>query len=151
MADLIIFMSEWLQEEDCDMSLGPELVVNGTFDTNLTGWSISGSSAWSAGTANILGGQLDQQLPLIEADGFFEFEIVENTSGNSLVGYSDVVKFTNPEVGVHSFTAPIAVEEATRVLRFQVIGGNMKIDNVSVREVLGGGISMEIFEEMWAD
>jgi hypothetical protein len=157
-ADLVILMSEWMLEEDCEMALGPELVVNGGFDSD-TSWAKTGFVTISGGKCtigNFVGTSILQQeiavfeaktytvsvniLTLVKTSGIVVFELAGNDHSITETGIQD-----------WNITTTVFGNSFITVLTGLTPGESVSFDNISVREVLpdgGGFIGQNIFEEM---
>ncbi len=124
--------------------LGPELVTNGTFDTDLSGWV---AGVWQYDTGVALHEPTANSFDYIEqsgilADGVWyliEIEVIEIDGGR--IGFSGNSFVIRPEfftVGSHS----AVVQGAGQNLRIYAPGENrIAIDNVSVRQLPGNHVS----------
>ena len=155
LADLAILASEWLQE-DCDMALGPELAVDGGFDdggaywvTEDAGWSfIDGKAQWSglAGALNqdtipVTAGTLySVSYDISDYSGFGYIHVDVGGNSGSLISFD----------GTHTEQIT-AGEDGTFSLEITGSGCSLKLDNISVREIIPdtGGIGMDFFDELW--
>jgi len=123
------------------VSYGPELVTNGTFDTDSdwtkgTGWSISGGVAsFSGGT----GADLTQTGLNVEANKTYQisFDMTQISGGGCRVVVDTSGSFvTQYFTTTAQHTVVFAVGATSTRLRFAGLGGaNLSIDNVSVKEV----------------
>jgi hypothetical protein len=129
--------------------IGPELVVNGTFDTNTTGWT-----ALSGGVLSVVGGQLKvensttfgraSQAITVTANRWYEIraQAVAGTAnatirfGNSGAGSSQYVNATNTTgTFVWRVFATATTIDATLYVESASVGATVFFDNVSVREI----------------
>jgi hypothetical protein len=127
------------------ISYGSELVTNGTFDTDTTGWTNIGAG----GTIEAFGGTL--KINRVTAGLAAVYEIAGLTIGATYTLYYDLVSGAHrvdvspsggsvPGVGIfppglNSFVA----SATTMYLRFSINSGNgtsVQYDNISVKEVL---------------
>lgn len=166
-ADLAILMSEWLQEEDCNMSLGPELTTNGGLDTD-TWWEKLNGATISGGVARLLNGST-LKTPDISLDmpnfstyrltytmTFVQFdpEDPQLASVTPILAYNAYPGTTRTTEG--TFTEDVVIENYTGApfgeFRFYCSDSGVQyvlIDNVSFKRVLpDGGITMDVFEDM---
>lgn len=70
--------------EVCNNSLGPNLITNGTFDANLSGWTVGAGWTWAAGAACNDGGPngMDQTIAITAGDIYqVVFDILNYDSG----------------------------------------------------------------------
>jgi hypothetical protein len=164
-ADLYILMSEWVLEEDCEMSLGPELVTNGGFDTD-TNWTKGAGWTISEGTANYITGVppselITQNISITEEKCYqVSFDLILYTTpheqGQSITALIGAVPaqtwLLGGLSGTQTATAVAAGPSSVTIVCSNTLDVDLiKIDNVSVREVLpdgGGFIGQNIFEEM---
>jgi len=137
--------------------LGDELVANGTFDTDLSGWDASRSDAgssvtWSDGAMVLTGdagviARVSQLLP-VEAGKTYVIEVEFSGLGSpallfrigSTPGGNDILYNVNAQTGHQSATF---VAKATTYLSLYAGGVNasMTVDNISVRELPGNHAS----------
>jgi hypothetical protein len=131
--------------------LGPELVSNGTFNTDTTGWTVTGASDWSwdAGRAKCVysaGSQFSQAVTLTAGKTYLLSGVRENIPGVSVtfglrtsgaVAASTNVSSVLPVVGTNTFfyTPPA---NATVYFGCLTYGGSGTVyfDNLSIREIL---------------
>jgi hypothetical protein len=160
--DLAILASEWME---CDMSLGPELVVNGGFDTDTDwdytdepfgGWTISGGKI---NFADPVMNSPCSQSDVVEIGKTYQVEFT--LSGSNFSGAGGCAVSINSDVKTKRTTDGTfteIVEAAETKVSLQALppdefpeGNSFSIDNVSVREVLeGGGFPMAfVFEDYW--
>ncbi|MBE3142921.1 MAG: hypothetical protein IMZ61_03240 [Planctomycetes bacterium] len=145
-ADLAILMSEWLQEEDCNMSLGEELVVNGDFALEDTGWASDAGWTFDTETANwsgLSGGLNQDSLPVTAGKTYLVSYEVSDYAG---LGYIHA-NLGGTSGALISFDGVreeqlIAGDDGTFSLEVTGSGCSLKADNVSVKEVLAdaGGV-----------
>ena len=132
------------------IAYGSELVTNGTFDTDLSGWTDvstgTGTVAFDAGTALLTTtdtnnrGILTQSFTTIVGSVYeCSIEITED-SGNtfSRIGTTpngdQLSVLQNPSVGVS--TLIFVATSTTTYVTLNVSSGSMNFDNISVKEVL---------------
>jgi hypothetical protein len=126
--------------------LGPELVTNGTFDTDLTGWTNSGSWSWSGGAAVTTGtfGTLTQfvgereksrqiSIHYVKTSSRVQLQLIDSTAVNpttSLGGVNDLSTLGSSPLSV---TLPAGYD----TIRFTTTDADAQwsIDNISVKEV----------------
>jgi len=136
--DLCILCSEWMQEdEDCIMGLGPELVTNGDFDSDV-GWNAVGSAIVNFGFGMFSGvGTLTRPIS-VTAGKMYQvvFEIASRTNGDVRIimgGTNGTSRST-----VATFTETIIAAATTEVI---VEGnGTLNVNDLSVKEILGGSV-----------
>ena len=128
--------------------LGPNLVRNGTFDTDSewtknTGWTISGGTAnydGSGGTVSIV----QNSLLTAGVQYVMSFDVISNegTGGNSVfLGSSNQISGDHLDPGSHTFTG---ISDGTVIHIYGRTDENFVIDNVVIREViLGGAMSFD--------
>jgi len=126
---------------------GSELVTNGTFDTDLTGWNTIVNVTWSAnfgGSAffdsSVAESQCRQTLSYQVGKTYeVSWEVKENNGCDFFRIYINnaYTNITNPYVGGHSlrFTHTVG---SIFILRNGKIGSDITIDNVSVKEITQG-------------
>lgn len=122
---------------------GPELVTNGAFNTDLSGWSNSGSATWSSGGAaiNQAGSVsiLSQSAAIVPGKTYqFRCDCTSFTSGSLVLGTttgSVVSAFVINGLG--SFLGVVTAGAANNGIRLvsQSAGFVGTIDNISVREL----------------
>ena len=138
--------------------LGPELVTNGGFDTNLTGWSFNSDWSWSNGSARYIssgfvGAQfIGTQDVTLKANTTYRigFNNVNVTGG--FVNILLVINQTLNNSGTAIFTRILTTSEtysgvfttgSDTTLHIQFLGNGLTagqtitIDNISVRELPG--------------
>jgi len=139
--------------KDKGLRQGPELVTNGTFGANITGWSNTGASIsvwesgaarWSTSTAEFSGFRSASFATVVGRTYEFTATVLENTgSAWRIVFVNGDGSFSN---GTDNYTTP-----GTRTARFiatqttsfvEIRNGtaataNRLIDNISVRELAG--------------
>jgi hypothetical protein len=139
----------WLSSNVAESITATELVTNGTFNTDLSGWTVTqqGTStvAWSAATAAITGdgtnsGYLSQQLTTVAGKQYaITFTNTNNITavrvGSTTLGLDVMAAFNPGSVGTNTvyFTATGAASWLT--FSRQSIG-TANVDNVSVKEVI---------------
>lgn len=126
---------------------GSELITNGTFDTDLTGWNTIVNVTWSAnfgGSAfmdsSVAESQFRQNLTYQVGKTYeVSWEVKENNGCDFFRIYinNSYTNITNPYVGGHSlrFTHTVG---SIFILRNGKIGSDITIDNVSVKEITQG-------------
>ena len=135
-------------------TLGPELVVNGTFTTDLTGWlqrSVSSASVSSGvATTTTTGGAggLMQELTLVVGRSYLLTGRVRAVNGNntrlSIINNAEsAFVLTGTDTTSATFvttTIPfVATETNSKVyLRCANVGGVAEFDDISVKELLSG-------------
>jgi len=132
---------------------GPELVVNGTFDTDFTGWTDvstgTGSIAVVSGQAQLTRvninnrGFISQGITVV-AGATYKVQITE-VSGQAYVGVGTT------DIGTTFLAQPLATGENTFYITPNatsvyinvrgIVDGVQLIDNVSVKEIIGGQVS----------
>jgi hypothetical protein len=160
------------------MSLGPELVVNGTFDGNLDGWVVDGDftaliTGPTSGAAIYTGtdtqqGRLTQTLSsVIPAGTTLRGSVdVSEYEGNNFPDGENYINFLDSDgIGIQtgiplqlvfgSYSEDIVLVADCYKIQVYFENGheNMAavIDNVSVREVLAdaGGIMTDLPDDLW--
>lgn len=146
--DLAILMSEWMLEEDCEMSLGPELVTNGGFDSG-DNWNLFGGPVIDSGKltlTTLLVGTANQIIGIVSGKTYqvvFEVSSYNNPSDNTIeckLGTSEPAIDIN---GNGNYSENVLYNAGDSFIGFRCVLNeelfSCKIDNVSVREVLSGG------------
>ena len=131
--------------DDTDVT-GSELVTNGTFDSDVSGWSDAstgtGSIAYDNGTLKLIGadypsnvGEATQTISVVSGKTYtvtFEVTSARGVFHQATGAWSKSANYTT---GIHSYTVTAATNSV--VLRFEPIGGSVSdfgnVDNVSVR------------------
>lgn len=123
------------------LELGPELVTNGTFDTDLNGWinqddwwSVVGGRAYHAPTASFEGLELTSPSPN-RCNLALDYELVQGRLG--IVRGSNTVIFSTESVGSGTVSLSVPMNERIRFARLDGFLTEFYIDNVSVREIPG--------------
>ena len=120
----------------------PELVTNGTFDTD-TDWTKSGTTTISGGQATLASAfaYIEQSLAVSNRDVVrVSYEVVSNTDvGGNLAlsnsGFTNATIFITDTVGTH--TLDVVVNDATKPLKLIIAkASTVVLDNVSVKEVI---------------
>lgn len=128
------------------LALGPELVTNGTFDTN-AGWVTQtvnefNFSEIAAGSCRIVSDdtsvKIETTAPILNSNKFYLLSFSHNV--NSLNGVK-LIRDNSTEISFRaSGYISAVISGISNALRFWRIGGgatNSTLDNISVREVLG--------------
>ena len=139
----------------CDASYGPEMVTNGGFGANLTGWTsdpLNGSTlVWEAGGVRFTGGgsanngSFKQTVPSVVGKTYeLRFSGVGSHKGAAVGSSNGGTQYTLKEGAtfpdgdhVVYFTATSTTVFMTFYIQFGV-STNWKLDNVSIREVIEG-------------
>jgi len=170
MADMAILMSEWMFEGDCDMGLGPELVVNGDFSSETGGWSfLVGTWIISDGALHLLSADLPvfQTLGGLVIGKTYQLNYdllsynIENPFSSGIYftfdGVSGPVHLLDDPSPAH-YSADFVYSGTTNDLYFWVEdigeGSSVNIDNVSVREIVAdsdSGFSFDVFSALYDD
>jgi hypothetical protein len=140
--------------------IGPELVTNGTFDTNIDGWlAFSGSVSWLSGKLLLTEDGADgssaraYQIITTEVGKVYRLTVdVGNISGgNALLIASDSLNFGGkPQVTVGQNTSGelvfVAETTATRILLLAsgATARTLEFDNISVREINPLALSIQM-------
>ena len=135
-------IQEWIRQQNFDAvetdSLGPDLVVNGTFDADTDwdkgpGWTIAG------GVAQVDGSQIGDTLltqdvaVVLGAEYELSFEIVAFTAGGIIPNLGGVPGTARNAVGVYrEFFVPTSITAPRLILQADSLA-DLQIDNVSVR------------------
>ena len=133
---------------------GPELVTNGTFDSNVDGWTANAAILSHVNGALLIednGGWTSavQQLSIVNGTRYvLEFDVLERTSNSHLAfNTSATNEYTTP-TRVITYALPLGryrlefeADNATYLYIGSSGAGSIKIDNVSVKEIIGGQVS----------
>ena len=115
---------------------GSELITNGSFDTDSnwtkgTGWSISGGVASHTGSQSLIGQQNILTIGRI-------YKITFDLSGADGSNYARLLTSQYPNGANYTTNGRITVNTISNIDDFYIYGvGDISIDNVSVKEVLG--------------
>jgi len=141
----------WLSDTDTTNVVGTELVTNGTFDTDVSGWSSTSTStlAWLAagqievtGTATTASNQVVTSAAMTTVVGeryVLEFEVVSSNGGNNGIFAPNIAKNNNngywyPGVGKH--VTDITASSTSTLIHLHAginVGIVTVFDNVSLR------------------
>jgi hypothetical protein len=140
----------WNVDTDVTSLSGTELVTNGTFASNITGWSEvgDGSQTWSSGTMAVAGsstgyGRSQQDITVVSGKQYvITVEKTNSSSSSSWVHVGDAATWYVIASWTHG------VGDSTRTLTFTATGTTLRIqlgaypnvtaffDNISVREAI---------------
>ena len=122
---------------------GSELITNGDFATDLSGWNTLGSVTWDSGSAKFNGGTQDMYQEVLTQDKMYEITydwtrtsgILEFYAGN--LNQANVV--TSGSSGTETFMATAYAGVGVPIPKAEFYSTNFigTIDNVSVKEVQG--------------
>lgn len=141
----------YLSDVDVGSVSGTELVTNGTFDTDLSGWTNtstgSGSATYSGGTAALVGtdaanrGMLTQQVAVTAGKAYRVTYTISRTSGALGAGFVTslgTVPNTTYETasGTFSYLFIAPASNCYFAATSHAGGGNVSIDNISIREAV---------------
>lgn len=131
---------------------GPELIVNGTFDTDVSGWSGGGGDttfAWHAsGKMSITrsGSGITtapyQITPTLENGATYELSINSDDPGNSGVyvegsgGTNVYIPHTSLDTNPYVEQFTMVAAEGVKVMVWGPESGTDEVDNISLRKVL---------------
>lgn len=134
---------------------GPELIVNGTFDTDFTNWTQvrNGTASVSAGQVSLVtpsspgNGGIAQGFPTTVGDTYFvQYDLISSSSGNTIVAKSDhptSVQIERVDIGITStpgtYSGTFVATASTSYLYVLggVVGSTAVFDNASVkREII---------------
>ena len=140
--------------------IGPELVTNGTFDTDLTGWTLTNVSSTATFTASggeatfsrdTFGDKVSQEVVAIAGAVYeitFDVTAISGGSGrfafntaNSTVGLNSLDVFTT---GSYSIIGYSGFERMYVVFDMNANGASITIDNISVREINPLAVSIQM-------
>jgi hypothetical protein len=117
--------------------LGPELVTNGTFDTDLTGWNAAGNWAWSSGSARHTPSGSGENLEQSVFTAGKTYLVSWSQSGDFVAVYADgLSELLSNQSGILSKNI-VFFSSSGGSLTFRASSGTVSIDNVSVRELPG--------------
>ena len=139
--------------------IGPELVTNGTFDTDISGWideaSAGGSIAWNASgyldLVNVTGTSRAAQDVSVSAGSVYAITVqVVSLGGSSAAALyldgagSSAIDFVTADVGTHTiyYVAPDASLKIS--IRNFSIATTVSLDNISVREINPLAVSIQM-------
>ena len=150
--DLITFTRSTTGTALAKISYGEELVTNGTFDDDLTGWTTGSNvtSVYYSGAAQLtLGGAITSTGANWFSQNVFEtgklyfvtFDATYVSGGSLQAGYGFNLEVTASSSGTYSFIVNPDIGAGGLVHREQITfagasGAVWRIDNVSVKEVL---------------
>ncbi len=133
-------------------SLGAELVTNGTFDSNLSGWTVTGTWVWNSA----LGGyvrkvtsgvsNLSQSVPITVGKYYLVSFVMERCSvGDLEVSFAgeNLGTFTDLIINGNFLTVKMVVKASTTDdLLFHSESNNyvQYLDSISVKEITGGDV-----------
>jgi len=129
------------------LTLGPELVTNGTFDTDLTGWStgpglvsslINGAAAISRGPGTLVATDAFRQNIAVTANKTYKITFTASNADAARNFTDTSPALSSASVGQGSFTYIVKALSSTISLNFWPNPNEtVHIDNVSVRELPG--------------
>jgi hypothetical protein len=150
--DLITFTRSTTGTALAKISYGEELVTNGTFDSDLTGWTTGSNvtSSYYSGAAQLtLGGAITSTGANWFSQSVFEtgklyfvtFDATYVSGGSLQAGYGFDLEVTASSSGAYSFIVNPDIGSGSLVHRERITfagasGAVWRIDNVSVKEVL---------------
>lgn len=132
---------------------GPELVTNGTFDTDIAGWtdasSAGGSISWNpSGYMDLVyttGAPIARQQVNVTGGRWYRFSIsnVQATTAGGVVQFyigstsngSDLIGLTSVSVGASSTVTFLATSSAAHITLRNVNTGTVSADNISILEL----------------
>lgn len=131
------------------LALGPELVTNGGFDTDLSGWETSGHWQWESGRAYHpdTSDFKDLRQNSIGGEGVYEITFdIEHISGtaNIFVFNQDGVSaniYTQSTPGTNTVKRVVHRLRDIGFSRFAPFSAEFYIDNISVRELPGNHLT----------
>jgi hypothetical protein len=138
------------------LKLGDELVVNGTFDTDLSGWTYGAGVTWVSGKANITGNtDFSQTVPVTVG---VTYQVEFTISSYSRPTTPGTLNFTFAGVTLASFPVDFGVPaNGTYILYVTALNTNafvvdvpssglvgFQLDDVSVKEVINISKGLEI-------
>lgn len=119
--------------------LGPELITNGTLDTNISGWSSNATtSSWSNGAMRVSGGGLYQDIPVTVGRTYTisgNFTVISGAGGTGVFAYHGA-GFTTPAGNSQISGVPFNVTATTSIIRvYAYTDGTTTtdFDNISVK------------------
>jgi hypothetical protein len=142
-ADLITFNRNSKGTALRPIGYGDELVTNGTFDTDLSGWTLSNSPAWVSGRVELSrNGGIDivrQSFATTIGAVYKVTADVTGTSGKLGIGVSsldDSIVNAGSLVNTSVDRVFVATSNPTWIYLITEVNGTSSWDNVSVKEVL---------------
>ena len=136
-----------------EMILGSELVVNGTFDSDLTDW-ISSNTNWDNGTAVLIGvmdGKLSQACtpPMVEGNQYLvTFDIVSDGDATGRFINNSTTILEDLPTGSYSEVITSTGTSSDYNIYFRVDNNStLTVDNVSVKEIIGGIFSEDVLPD----
>jgi hypothetical protein len=125
--------------------IGSELVANGTFDTDLSGWTASGNWAWSSGTATHTTSASGENLSQSVFTAGKVYEISWEQSGDFVAVYGDGLTSLLSNTNSDGTITKVFASQSGGNITFRAATGTTSIDNISVREInpLSVSIGME--------
>ena len=121
-----------------DSTLGPELVTNGSFDTD-SDWSKPTGATISGGILTytaVASGQGSGQSPTISAGKTYKVSLdVLSIDGNCRIVFGGTIQANFSTVGTKTYFIPTSSTGALTIQSQAVSGLNATFDNISVREL----------------
>ena len=138
--DLITFTRSTTGTYLDSVKYGDELVTNGTFDSNLDGWSGAGW-VWSDGKAYDSGPTVTDGLEQIIPTVANAYYVIEYTL-SGISGGTPSVQFRGQSAIIHDSdvtNGKVIVQALAATSKVELIGGaaTFYIDNISVKEIIG--------------
>ena len=131
-----------------DSTLGPELVTNGTFDSNVSDWTVANTASfvWSSGTGvytrSAFGDRVSQAIICVVGRTYkITVSISGNSGGSARVGFNLALgantEVANTTDASGTFSVALKATASTMYLQFDsnANGGTFAVDNISVREL----------------
>ena len=137
-----------LDKSQGDLVSDVELVTNGTFDTNTSGWTaVSGTSSWDNGVINIQPtsyGAVEQTIDVVTGSTYVvAFDITQTAQSLGRIyigdGTSSSTYFNDSGLVVGSYSRIFTATSSILRIKLATANptGNVNFDNISVKEVLG--------------
>lgn len=129
--------------------LGPELVVNGDFTTNLNDWNPGGSVSWNNGSAEFLGNSFIYQVPTVIVGGIYRLAFDYFTHKDDPVSSPGTIDYNFGAQSTHlssqnsqplwiskDYIATQADIDSGVIVYFNQGSNFINIDNVSLKMVI---------------
>lgn len=124
--------------------IGPELVTNGTFDADLSGWSATGNWAWSSGAAVHTPSSGGENLSQSVFTAGKVYQISWEQAGDFLAVYGDgVSSFLSNSNSDGAYTV-LFVSQTGGSIVFRAAAGTVSVDNISIREINPLAVSIQM-------
>ena len=129
-----------LSDTDNTAIVGTELVTNGTFDSDISGWTSDGggTAVWDNGTIKVSdvtsNMYINQEVPVTIGKTYtLSLEVTSMSGQAGLSSSSSWGSNVFPSVGYHSYTVKATTGTLYIRLYSATAGGHVNLDNISVR------------------